>query len=204
MKSISFFKNKPTRPIITSPLQFEIVYINIPFAILLNKEWHSRLPIFKSPYITKKHISFGARYKSCWYASAIWTPPISRLFNNRGFLELRRMAIAPDAPKNTASRMLSIMCKNIKARFPDIWKLISYQDTDVHLGTIYKASGWILAAKSHKSNWHKGQWSKGRKIRSSDYQAPGVKIRWERDIRKEPKKNKIRRKILLKRRISNL
>jgi hypothetical protein len=87
------------------------------------------------------------------------------------------MAIAQDAPKNTASRMLSIMAKVIKLRFNDVWKLISYQDTDVHTGTIYKASGWEYANLSGKPNWY----SPDKKIVSN---AP--KVRWERQIRKEP------------------
>ena len=49
-------------------------------------------------------------------------------------------AIASDAPKYTATRMLSIMVKRIKKEFPDIVRLISYQDTEVHKGTIYKAA----------------------------------------------------------------
>jgi hypothetical protein len=54
------------------------------------------------------------------------------------------MACAPDAPKNTASRFLGWMVKHMKAQHPQHSRAISYQDTEVHAGTIYKASGWTL------------------------------------------------------------
>ena len=56
------------------------------------------------------------------------------------------MAIAEDAPKNTASRMLGWMRRYIKKHLQHI-SLLFPQDTDVRDGTIYKASGWIVANK---------------------------------------------------------
>jgi hypothetical protein len=38
--------------------------------------------------------------------------------------------------------MLGQMRRDIARRFPDCPHLISYQDEDVHTGTIYKAAGW--------------------------------------------------------------
>jgi hypothetical protein len=87
-------------------------------------------------------------------------------------LELRRFAISPDAPKNTASRLLKLMRKEIKLKFPLVTKLISYQSVDHHLGTIYKASGWVKGATSKSTVWHKGKKRAERQIKSD-------KIRWE-------------------------
>jgi len=56
--------------------------------------------------------------------------------------ELRRMACAADAPKNTASRFLGWMVRWFRANEPGIGRLIAYQDNEVHRGTIYLAAGW--------------------------------------------------------------
>ena len=96
-------------------------------AIELNEIWHSRLPkvhwsnvVRASPYA-----SFVAESDAVAYAAAIWSAPVARMLNGKGWLELRRMAIAPDAPKNTASRMLRIMRMMIAKEFPEIVRLIS-------------------------------------------------------------------------------
>jgi hypothetical protein len=89
-------------------------------------------------------------------------------------LELRRMAINETAPKNTASRMLFYMRKDIKKRFPEIARLISYQDTEAHLGTIYKASNWTLInTMSTEVDWA----ASGRQRNKPQSNAP--KVRWE-------------------------
>ena len=107
-------------------------------------------------------------------------------------LELRRMAISQEAPKNTASRMIKIMIKIIKKTFPDIWKLISYQDTEVHNGTIYKASGWVAANLSGKPNWyHPTKKYKNRVAMTNPIVSNAPKIRWEKQIKPEPPKIEI-------------
>jgi hypothetical protein len=95
------------------------------------------------------------------------------------YSELRRFAIAPDAPKNTASRLLSVMVRFIRKNRPHVVKLISYQDTEVHVGTIYKASGWQSASISTKSGWlnHPRHGNTGGHAFKLQSNAP--KIRWE-------------------------
>lgn len=158
----------------TSPLQLEVDYMAMNTALILNELWHSRLPKITNYWNCK---AFGAYYENMYYAVALWGPPIATIFNNKNYYELRRMAIASDAPKNTGSRMLKIMRLIIKKQRPDIVKLISYQDTDVHKGTIYKADNWKLGAynKSRADSWiHR----KNRLVK----QATGDKIRWEYDL----------------------
>ena len=164
-----------------SPLQFEIEIMDIDKAIQLNKYWHSRLPIISNPKCGDT-ISFGAIYKNIYFACAIWTRPIARMFNNLGYLELRRMAISNDSPKNTASRMIKIMTILIKKNLLHINKLISYQDTEVHNGTIYKASNWIQNIANKNSSWDRPNINRRRTLN----QATGIKIRWEKQIRPEP------------------
>jgi hypothetical protein len=91
------------------------------------------------------------------------------------------MAIAPDAPKNTASRMLGWMARNIAKRFPEVTTLVSYRDCDAHLGTIYAASGWVPEGeqkRSPKTTWH----NRGREHQIQDL--PTTVQRWTKPIRK--------------------
>ena len=85
----------------------------------------------------------------------MWTDPVAanRMSKDHVWLELRRLAIAPDAPKFTATWMISKMIKDIKSRFPDVTMLVSYQDTEVHTGTIYKAANWKLDIVSKFKDW---------------------------------------------------
>mgnify|MGYP003139110587 CR=1 FL=1 len=156
-----------------SPLQLSFNWVNIKQAVLLNELWHSRLPIISNPHACR---AIAADFCGIFYAIALWGPPIARLFNNKGYYELRRMAIAPDAPKNTASRMLKIMRKMLIKDRPELVKLISYQDTDVHSGTIYKASGWKIGGRNKS-----GKWDRPNRFRIAAT-APGEKIRWEYDL----------------------
>lgn len=162
----------------TSSLQFHFGEISLDLAVKLVALWHSRLPsVSKSNMVRTKHLwCVGAEYGGTWYAAAIWTNPVARLLNDKPMLELRRLAISNDAPKNTASRMLAVMARLISQKYPEIRRLISYQDCDVHAGTIYLASGWSQVAVNKNGNWNRPNRTRG------TAQAPGKKIRWEREI----------------------
>lgn len=108
----------------------------------LNLEWHSRLPKIGA---SQFRVCYIAECNGIYYATAAWSNPVARLLPQREWLELRRMAISDDAPKNTASRMIGWMVRDIRKRFTEVVRLISYQDCDAHEGTIYKASGWTKA-----------------------------------------------------------
>jgi hypothetical protein len=129
----------------TSPLHLHVGKISLSLAAQLNKLWHSVLPIIDTSSVIRHehYICFGAEYSNCWYATAIWSSPSARRLSGKTYLELRRFAIAPDAPKNTASRMLGIMKRQISQKFPHLKTLCSYQDVSHHAGTIYKAGGWL-------------------------------------------------------------
>ena len=107
-------------------------------AVRLVRAWHSRLPNTQDgPWVAAYWATFGGVI----YAVALWNNPSARELPN-DWLELRRMACAPYAPFNTPSRFLGAMSRHIRATMPGVMKLISYQDTAVHCGTIYKASNW--------------------------------------------------------------
>jgi hypothetical protein len=75
--------------------------------------------------------------------------------------------------------MLKVMRLDIVKRFPNVTRLISYQDTEVHQGTIYKAAGWQSTAVSEGISWS----VTGRK-RNVD-QTTAKKVRWEFFLREE-------------------
>lgn len=154
----------------TSPLQLRIGHIDRETFIQLNRKWHSRVPETGNCF---DGICYGAEYDGMFYAVAWWSKPVSPSVMDGETWELRRMAVASDAPKNTPSRFLKIMVMMIKKDRPELKKLVSYQDPVVHTGTIYKASGWINEG-SRKSG---GFGSAKVRYRKPD-QAPGDKIRW--------------------------
>jgi len=157
----------------TSPLQLHIGKIPILVARQLNLEWHSRMPELTN---WQACTAYGAVYGGMYFAVAIWGNPVAREYNGRNYWELRRMAISSDAPKNTASRMLRVMRLLIAKEKPEIVKFISYQDTEVHTGTIYKAAGWVIGGK--KKNIGTGWNTRNRPV----MQSAADKVRWEFDL----------------------
>ena len=171
------FQKEDGGSIPTSPLQFTINKISIQKAKTLNQLWHSRLPIYETGFCEKAKICFGALYEGIFYAVSIWDNPTARMLPQYTWLELKRMAIAPDAPKNTASRMIKIMLSIIKRDFPEITTVISYQDIDVHKGTIYKASGWKPV-----NYYAGGNWKRPKRPRPDLNKSFAPKIRWQKEI----------------------
>jgi hypothetical protein len=153
------------------------------YAAKLNRVWHSRLPNAQdAPW----RFAFHAHFAGVTYAVALWHNPSARGLP-QDWLELRRLAIAPDAPKFTATRMLSKMAKWIRQN-TDCPRLVSYQDTAVHQGTIYKAANWTHAytSKARQRNRSVGLATRnGRMYRTdSNGKAPAAseKYRWEYNL----------------------
>lgn len=150
------FQAEGSGAIPTSALSLRIEVMSFGDAKALNRLWHSRLPRFGTGAIKNMpFLSYGAECGGIWYAAAIWSNPVARLLPQQTWLELRRLAIAPEAPKNTASRMLAIMAKLIRRARPEVERLISYQDTEVHTGGIYKAAGWTPTTVSGSGDWNR-------------------------------------------------
>lgn len=161
----------------TSALHLQYLPIGFDTARALNALWHSVLP---NMHVTSSGGGpipaqcYVAEYDEHWYATAIWTAPVNRELGKMGnrILELRRLAIAPPAPKNTASRMLSYMTRDLRKRFPTVEVFISYQAVDHHSGTIYKAAGWSPVGYKVFGRWG-DQRPRGVPQTTSD------KVRWE-------------------------
>jgi hypothetical protein len=124
--------------------------------------------------------AFVAHYQETCFAAALWNNPSARTLPS-DWLELRRFAVAPDAPHCTASWMLAAMARSLRGRAT---RLISYQDTDVHTGTIYRAAGWEIGAVAKPRTRDRSKLRVGtrRSYRSNlNGLAPDAagKVRWE-------------------------
>lgn len=174
--SMPLFRGGCGGAIPTSTLQLKFRSCPLKWACDLNNKWHSRLPN-ASPGNMQVHpsVAYVAECDDIAYAVAIWSRPCSPSLNDKKWIELRRLAIASDAPKNTATRMLGWMIRDIQKRFPDIEKAVSYQDSEVHQGTIYKAAGWVHGFSSNRTRWDKGR-------DRNEIVAKGEKHRWERNL----------------------
>jgi hypothetical protein len=148
--------------------------------------WHSRLPkTQRGPWM----LAFVAHYQETAFAAALWHNPSARTLPD-DWLELRRMAVAPDAPHCTASWMLARMQKWIHKNRPEVTRLISYQDEEVHTGTIYRAAGWEPA---HRTKARSRDRSKNRKGSRRAYRSNlngaspdgAGKVRWESALDRE-------------------
>lgn len=97
---------------------------------------------------------FGLYLDNVLVGVSIWRTPNGRLtfrifkdeFNNKFILDLTRMVLNNDMPKNSESWFLSRNIKWLKKK--DIKYLITYADTyENHSGIIYQATNWIKYGK---------------------------------------------------------
>jgi len=147
----------------------------------LNALWHSKLPIYNTGFCLNSLASFVATYENVYYATAIWTNPVAAQLPQKEWLELRRLAIAPDAPKFTATYMLGKMVKAIRAKFDGVTTLVSYQDMTVHSGTIYKAANWTADGIHKGGSWNRPNAKNANgtpRTRPDLNSATGAKQRW--------------------------
>ena len=160
--------------------EIEVQETRAQIACMLNELWHSKLPkIHWSNVVRNKHyVCYAIKYKQAIIGVAIWSSPVAanRFKDGDKLLELRRLALSDVCPRNTASFVISSMIKDIKVRFPELIRLVSYQDTEAHLGTIYKASNWT-AAPTQTSLL---DWTTSKRKRS--LQSTADKVRWEYEL----------------------
>lgn len=149
-------------------------------ACMLNELWHSRLPKIHWSNIVRpgRYACYVIKYKQAVVGTAIWSRAVAgnRFKDEDKILELRRLALSDVCPKNTATFVISQMIKLLKQKFPQVKRLISYQDTEVHNGTIYKASNWTPVTDVPLLDWN----NKNRKRNA--LQSNARKIRWEYNL----------------------
>ncbi len=164
----------------TSALLFNFEEIGMRVACELNAHWHSMLPRtdLGNMLCGNTSVAYAAEYSDYYFAVAIFSQPIIRAVAKDGTtIELRRLAICKDAPKNTASRMLAICRRLVKKKYPQMTKIVSYLAVDVHAGTIYKASGWTPVGKVVAARPQRPRGSKQRS--TGPLQTHSRKQRWE-------------------------
>ena len=173
------FQTEEGGSIPTSTLQLRVYEASARKCQQLNRTWHSILPETHLGNLVgnTRSVFYTAQFEDIYYAAAMWTTPIAanRLTDGWNALELRRFAIAPDAPKNSGSWMLGVMTNLIRKRYPSVNRLISYQATEHHRGTIYKAAGWTPVAESDYTVWHEGR-------NRAEAQTKSSKVRWEKAL----------------------
>lgn len=163
----------------TSALEMRVEGIEFDRALELNRLWHSRLPRMGTGFIKNMpFLCYAATFDGIIYAVAIWSNPVARNLPQQDWLELRRLAIAPDAPRFTASWMLGVMRRLIRRDRADTVRLVSYQDLDCHKGTIYAAAGWTPTLETKDGA---GVWDRPGRPRPKAQSESG-KRRWEMDV----------------------
>lgn len=177
MAEQDLFQGQDGGSIPTSPLQLKLVEIKAQEASMLNEKWHRVLPkIHWSCIVRNTHrVCYAICFNGEPIGVAIWSSPVAqnRFADGKTMLELRRLALSDKCPKMTATRVISVMVKLIRKKFPEITRLISYQDCNEHQGTIYKASGWTATTKTKLMDWT----TKKRTRRA--LQSKADKVRWE-------------------------
>jgi hypothetical protein len=166
---------------LTSALSLWFETVDLSTALEFNRLWHSQLP--RLDRRVAAWLCYGASDNGQYRAIAVWSLPVARLLPQDGScLELRRFAIALGCPKNTASRMLGWMVRDLGRRRPAARRLVSYQDCNVHTGTIYKASGWSPTPAPGGGAWNHGSRRRvARRILK--------KIRWELHLKPQPERS---------------
>jgi hypothetical protein len=163
----------------TSPKQFAFVEVTMRLACELNAAWHSLLPRtdLGNMLCGNTSAAYAAEFDGRYFAVAMFSQPIIRQVMDGNTIELRRLAICQDAPKNTATRMLSVCLRMVKAKYPQMNKCVSYQAVDVHDGTIYRAGGWKPAGEVCKARPQRA--SGCRQRATGPLQTTSDKLRWE-------------------------
>ncbi len=163
----------------TSALQLLSQEISMRTAADLNRRWHSVLPRTDLGNLLCGNMSaaYAMSHGDAWYAVAIYSQPIIASLCDGETVELRRLAICGDAPKNTATRFMSVSRKQLSKKYPFLKRIVSYQAVDEHSGTIYKAGGWsavgvVAAARPQR-------YTGSRQRATGPLQTQSRKRRWE-------------------------
>lgn len=105
-------------------------------------------------------ISFGVYFGDLLMGALQYGPSIDKRRTSgtigvgmNEYLELNRMAMHPDAPKNSESRAISVTLRMLRKQYPHLRAILSFADgTQCGDGTIYRASGFMLV--DYKKNIH--------------------------------------------------
>ena len=166
----------------TSALDLIIREVSMKTAADLNRQWHSMLPRTDLGNLLcgNMSVAYAADYESRWFGVAIYSQPIIRGLCDGETIELRRLAICAEAPKNSATRMMGLTRKMLHRKWPELQRIVSYQAVDVHRGTIYKADGWTIAGEVVDARPQRFFGSNQRA--TGPLQTTSRKLRWEHKL----------------------
>lgn len=146
----SLFQEREGSAIPTSPLKFRVVFC----------EFSEIRHIFERFHYKGGHMGggisfcFRLEYRGYIVGGAVCGKLRQENFyskNGRKTLEIRRMALLDDCPKNSESYFLGKILWLIK-KYTDIEEVISYADKSVgHVGTIYKAANFKMIGETSPS-----------------------------------------------------
>lgn len=112
-------------------------------------QWHSTLPApvgWRVAFI----LSDGFHI----LGASTWGRPVARLEDQETTLEHTRMALSPDAPRNSATWFIAQNRKWIREHMPSITRLIAYVNGTVHTGVTYRGDNWRTIKREHNtSSW---------------------------------------------------
>lgn len=176
-QELLFAENEVLPP--TSPKKFSILLIDKKVAASVYSKYH---------YFGDKDFlssfSFGAIYEGEVFGAVTFGIPnaknIKGLYSSdeqKGVLEITRMAFKPESPRNSCSRIISKAIKIIKKRYP-LRLVITYADTaQGHDGTVYRASNFTyhgLTAKKTDFVFPDGSIKKVKGVKYSELEGQWV------------------------------
>lgn len=106
--------------------------------------WHSFRKAPRSNWNIAFILTDGLRI----YGVSIFSHPIARNEDQTTTLEHSRMALAPNAPRNSASFFMAGCRKWIRDNIPHIKRLISYVPSEHYSGVTYRADNWKVVYKN--------------------------------------------------------
>jgi len=132
-------------------MEFRVITRRDALPHILNKHYAKRCPSISYAYgvfsnnTLKGIITYGCP------ASSPLKKGICGVDNKNIVIELNRLCIDDDMPRNTASQLIAYSFKNL----PKPLILVSYADTEQnHIGYVYQATNWIYTGLSAKrTDW---------------------------------------------------
>lgn len=126
----------------------------------------------------------GSRLKLAVYhenrlvGGMLWGRPTSPYIDQKKTLELTRMYLLDECPRNSESYCIGQATRLIRRQLPEIDTLLAYSDpAQGHVGTIYKAAGWTFDGTTRARAWSQRKDGYTRKNI-----AVGSKMRWIRRL----------------------
>ena len=105
--------------------------------------------------------------------------PTARNEEQVSTLELTRPVLTDVCGRNSESRVLGIMARLGRRRFPEVRRLIAYSDpAHGHVGTIYAAAGWRRVGVTQAGSWARSR--PGRRAGRPSCKLKG-ELRWAAD-----------------------